>query len=384
MKTLLSGARIITPDDDIPRGDVLIEDGRIAAVSPDTIDADGAETVDLTGLILAPGFIDVHVHGGGGFSLCANSPGEIAAHREWVVRTGVTSLLPTICATNVGESETFLAAAAEAANHASSGANILGLNLEGPFVSPDRRGALPKTWATSPDVQTFERLRKASAGFLRMMTVAPEVPGAERVIAAALATGVRISVGHTDATFEAAAQAFAAGASHVTHAFNAMRAWHHRDPGPLGAALHARDVTIEVIADGIHLHPSTVQLLVSAFGPDRITLVTDAVTPAALEAGTFRMGQEEARLRDGRMELPDGTIAGSAATMDALVRNVVRWGIADLATAVRMCTAVPAGVAGVAAQKGRIASGYDADLVVLEPEMMVAKTFVGGRLAHSR
>ena len=212
--------------------------------------------------------------------------------------------------------------------------------------------------------------------------MAPELQGSAELIQEALSAGVRVSVGHTDATYEVAREAFAAGASHVTHAFNAMRPFHHREPGPLGAALEADGVTVEVIADGVHLHPATVRTLSGTFGADRIALITDGVTPAGLSEGTFSIGDVEARLKDGEIRLPDGTIAGSVATMADVVRNVVRWDIADLDVATRMASTTPAGALGLGERKGRIAPGYDADLVVLTNDLSVAATWVAGRLAY--
>jgi N-acetylglucosamine-6-phosphate deacetylase len=226
----------------------------------------------------------------------------------------------------------------------------------------------------------LDRLITAARSHLRLITIAPEPPGASALISRAVAAGVNVSIGHTDANFEEAALAFRAGAAHVTHALNAMRPFHQRDPAVIGAALEAPGVTIEVVADGVHLHPATVRLLLQAFGTERVALVTDAVTPAGLERGTFRLGREEAVLRNGRITLPDGTIAGSAATMDQLVRNVVSWGCATLPEAVRMASTVPAAVAGAGDRKGRIAPGYDADLVALTPTLAVAATWVRGSL----
>jgi len=366
---------------------VLIEDGRIAAVGPG-LAADGEKTIDLSGSVIAPGFIDVHVHGGGGHPLITPDPGEIEAYAGWAVSQGVTSFLATVCAPTLDAALGCLAACVSA-REASSGATLLGVNLEGPFVSPERRGALPPSWPATPDVETFRRLLDARGGKLRLMTVAPDLAGSAAVIREALSAGVRVSVGHTDATYEVAREAFAAGASHVTHAFNAMRPFHHREPGPLGAALEADGVTVEVIADGVHLHPATVRTLVGAFGPDRIALITDGVTPAGLREGTSRpirarpgIGDSEARLKDGEMRLPDGTIAGSVATMADVVRNVVRWDIADLDAATRMASTTPAGALGLGERKGRIAPGYDADLVVLTDDLSVAATWVAGRLAY--
>ena len=379
-RTLLSGARVITPDSRTAPADVLIDDGRIAAVGPG-LAADGAETVDLSGAVIAPGFIDVHVHGGGGHPLITPDPGEIQAYARWAVSQGVTSFLATVCAPTPEAALGCLAACANA-REATDGATLLGVNLEGPFVSPERRGALPPSWPAAPDTDTFRRLLDASGGKLRLMTVAPELPGATAIISEALSAGMRVSVGHTDATYEVSRDAFAAGASHVTHAFNAMRQFHHREPGPLGAAVEAEGVTVEVIADGVHLHAATVRTLVGAFGAERIALITDGVTPAGLDNGTLRIGGVEACLKDGAMRLPDGTIAGSVATMADVVRNVVRWGIADLAAAATMASATPARALALGEGKGRVAPGYDADLIALTADLSVAATWVAGRLAY--
>ncbi len=379
-RILLTGARVITPDGRSEAADVLIEGEIIAAVGP-RLEAEGARTVDLSGHVIAPGFIDVHVHGGGGQSLITRDSAEIEAYAGWAVSHGVTSFLATVCTPTVDEALGCLAACA-GARETTGSATLIGINLEGPFVSPERRGALPASWPAAPDAETFQRLLEASAGKLRLMTVAPELPGSAEVISEALSAGVRISVGHTDATYEIAREAFAAGASHVTHAFNAMRPFHHREPGPLGAALEAEGVTVEVIADGVHLHPATVRTLAGAFGPERIALITDGVPPAGLTEGAFRIGDAEARLKDGEMRLPDGTIAGGVATMADVVRNVVRWGIADLAAAATMASATPARALGLGERKGRVAPGYDADLVALTDDLAVAATWVGGRLAY--
>jgi len=379
-RTLLTGARVVRPDAHLEAADVLIEDGRITTVGPG-LEAGDAQVVDLAGHVLAPGFIDVHVHGGGGHSLITADPAEIAAYARWAVSQGVTSFLATVCTPSIEAALECLAAVA-AAGETPDGARLLGANLEGPFVSPERRGALPPSWPAAPDAEVFRRLLDAAGGRLRVMTVAPELPGALDLVREATSAGVRVSVGHTDATYEAAREAFAAGASHVTHAFNAMRPFHHREPGPLGAALEADGVTIEVIADGVHLHPAAVRTLVRAFGPDRVALITDGVTPAGLGAGTFRIGDVEARLENGEMRLPDGTIAGSVATMADVVRNTVRWGVADVATAATTAAGTPARVLGLGERLGRIAPGCTADLVALTEDLRVARTWVAGRQVY--
>ena len=379
MQSLLRAAQVITPDEEFSPGWVLLRDRSIDAVGagggPERIPA-----TDLGPVTLAPGFVDIHVHGGGGFPLMTTRAEDVSHYSRWVVSHGVTSFLATICAETVEAGRACAGLISGLNPEAAASAEILGVNFEGPFVSPARLGALPATWATAPAVSAFTELLAAARGKLRLITVAPEPEGALEVIAAAVNNGVRVSIGHSDAGYEDAIKGFEAGASHVTHAFNAMRPMHHRDPGIIGAALQSESVTIELIADGVHVHPATSRLLVRAFGPDRVALVTDGATPAGLANGTFRIGRLEAHLSDGRIALPDGTIAGSAATMDVLLRNVVKWGCASLGDAVRMLSTVPASVAGAGDRKGRIAAGYDADLVALTPELEVAAAWVRGEL----
>jgi len=382
MLTALTDARVLTPDEVIERGTVLIDGGRIVEMGPSVSLPPGAQVTRLPNLTLAPGFIDLHVHGGGGFGVATTDPEEIRSYARWVVTKGVTSFLATMCAADQEEALGFLRAGARAAGSIPDGASLLGVNLEGPFVSPFRRGALPESWPLPPDMRAFDGLVEAAGGHLRVMTLAPELPRADSVLRAALSRGVVAAVGHTDARYEEAARAFAAGASLLTHAFNAMRPFHHRDPGPVGAAADAPGAVVELIADGVHLHPATVGLLVRALGPERVALVTDGVTPAGMASGNFRVGGQEALLQDGRVLLADGTIAGSAATLDQAVRSIVRWGIADLPDAVRMASSVPAAVLGLGERKGRIAPGYDADLVALDGELEVVMTWVGGQMRH--
>ncbi len=375
---LIRAQRVITPDETLEPGTVLVAGGLIEAVGRALPAPSGVEAVDLPGLTLVPGFVDVHVHGGGGFSLATSNSEEIRSYSAWAPRHGVTSFLAGIVARTPAEAVPLIEAALAAET---PGAEMLGLNLEGPFVNPARRGALPETWAAGPDDALLAQLLAAGAGRLRLMTVAPEHPGAVDLIRNAVKAGVRVSVGHTDAGYDDALRGFGAGASHVTHLFNGMRLFHHRDPGVAGAALDSPGVTIEVIADGVHLHPATARMLIRSFGADRVALITDAVPPAGLGEGAFRLGGQEARLEGGRVTLPDGTIAGSAATMDTVVSNVVRWGAATLEEAARMASTVPALVAGVGARKGRLAPGYDADIVALTDDLRVKAFWTRGRPA---
>ncbi len=375
---LLRAGRLITPDETLAPGSVLVVGRTIEAVGGALPEPPGAEVVDLPDVTLVPGFIDVHVHGGGGFSLATSNSDEIRSYSNWAPEHGVTSFLAGIVARTPAGAVPLIEAALDAET---PGAEMLGLNLEGPFVNPARRGALPETWPAGPAEALLGELLAAAGGRLRLITVAPEMPGALDIIRKAVHAGVRVSIGHTDAGYEDALRGIEAGASHVTHIFNAMRPFDHRNPGVAGAALDSPAVTVEVIADGVHLHPATVRMWLRTFGADRVALVTDAVTPAGLAEGVFRLGGQEARLEGGRVTLPDGTIAGSAATMDAVVANVVGWSAATLEEAVRMASKVPAAVAGAEARKGRIAPGYDADIVALTDDLRVEAVWTRGRLA---
>jgi N-acetylglucosamine-6-phosphate deacetylase len=382
-KTLFHGGRVLHPDGQITMADILLS-GVIEAIGPDLSGTGGAVKRDVSGLVLAPGFVDLHVHGGGGYSLITGDATEIESYARWVPSRGVTSFLPTVCADSLDAGLSAAAVAASVTGPVERGAAVLGVNLEGPFLSPARPGAIPPSWLRRPSGDILDRLLDATRGTLRLITIAPELDGADGVIEALVREKARVSVGHTDATYLQARDAFTAGATHVTHAFNAMRPLHHREPGPLAAALAADGVTVEVIADGVHLHAATVALLVRAFGAGRVCLVTDAVAPAGLADGSFRIGGLEARLEGGSIRLPNGTIAGSAATMDSVVRNCVAWGVADLAGAARMASETPSVALGLAERKGSLAPGMDADIVALDDDMNVAATWVAGEMVYER
>jgi N-acetylglucosamine-6-phosphate deacetylase len=376
---------ILAPDSAITPGTLLLgDDGRIVDVGSSLSLPVGAHVIELPDATLVPGFIDLHVHGGGGFSLATRDADEIRSYSRWVVAHGVTSFLPTICAANVTEGLDFVRTAAQVTGPVEGGANVLGVNLEGPFVNPERRGALPQDWPIKPTADLVDRLLEAAARRLGLMTLAPEVEGVEEVVRRLVEQGVVASVGHSDANYKSAANAFREGARHVTHLFNAMRPFHQRDPGILGAAFDSRDVTVEVIADGIHVHPTTVAMITHLFGPDRIALISDAVPPAASDSRTFRLGDDEATRWGDRVLLTDGTIAGGAETMDHIVRNVVWWQATDLAGAARMASPVPARVVGLSERKGRLAPGYDGDLVALDGDLEVNMTWVQGCVVYAR
>jgi N-acetylglucosamine-6-phosphate deacetylase len=391
MDFALTNARTVTPLEVIERGTVVIEKGRIARVGAAVPAPPGYEVMDLEGRTLAPGYVDVHVHGGGGFSLMDGDAAQVRSFARWAVCRGVTSFLITSV---TAPHEHLLAllrscaplidAARSAATGEWRGARPLGFNFEGPFISPERAGAQSRECIRTPDARETEEYLGEADGRLRIMTLAPELPGADSLIDALLRAGAVPSLGHSDATYEEARRAFERGVSHVTHAFNAMRPLHQRDPGCLAAALNEAGVTVELIGDGVHVHPGAMELLLRAKGAEKTALVSDAMPFAGLGDGDFDVGGQRVTVEGGRAARPDGGIAGGTAMLDQIVRHVVGRLPVRLEEAVRMATLNPAAVIGMSDRKGRIAAGANADLVVLDEGLEVAMTFVGGEKVFER
>jgi N-acetylglucosamine-6-phosphate deacetylase len=373
---------VITPETEIADGTVIFAEGRIlhAGAGPPP---DGVPAWDLRGFTVAPGFIDIHVHGGGGFLLVDGEAAQLRGFARWAASRGVTGFATTLIADPKRRLLQAIDSTVAMAN-AVDGARPLGLNLEGPFLNPLLCGALNSEFLRPADVHELREYLLAAKGSLRLMTIAPELPGAADVIAEAARAGVAVALGHSDATYEEAQRAFALGVSHVTHCFNAMRPFHQRDPGCLVAALNAPGVSVELIADGVHVHPAAMEMLLRLKGVEKTVLVTDAIPVAGVGNGSFELGGTHVEVKNGVARLRDGTLAGSTATMDAMVRNSAAWLPVSEAEAIRMATLNPASVIGMADRKGRVALGYDADLVVLSPGLCVEMTFVAGELVYER
>ena len=304
---VLAGARVVTPDGVLSPGWIRLAGNLIEAVGAGEA-RPGLAVVDLHGQWVLPGFVDMHVHGGGGASFTAGSADDARRAVEFHRGHGTTSIVASLVTAPLAELES---RAAMLAGLAAEGV-IAGLHLEGPFLSAARCGAQDPRHMIAPDVAVFERLRAAAAGHLKVITIAPELPGATEVIKAAARAGLTVAVGHTDATAAVASAAVDAGATHATHLFNGMRPLHHREPGAAGALLDRDEVTCEVIADGVHLHDTTVRLAARAIGPGRLVLITDAMAAAGMPDGSYRLGSMRvdvaggvARLADAMQRAPD-------------------------------------------------------------------------------
>lgn len=347
-------------------GDLLIRDGRIAAVGGG-VKTRAACELDAAGRYLAPGFLDLHVHGGAGADFSAGDRDAARTIAAFHAHHGTTGLLATIVPGPVKQMRKAMAAVADVPG-------ILGIHLEGPFLNPDKAGALDPTWFLPPRGETFRELVAGFEGQIRVVTFAPELPGALDLIPEIRALGAIPAVGHSAATYEEATAAFGRGAAHTTHLGNAMSGLGHRGPGCVGAALLSR-ASLELVCDGIHVHPAFLRLVVGFLRGQgelkRLCLVSDATAAAGMPDGTYRWGEREVLLQHGKATLPDGTLAGSALTVGQALRNAIQFADLDLAEALSLVTANPARVLGWDAELGSLAVGSRADLVLLNPDLTV-------------
>ena len=340
----------------------------------------GTNTTDFGDCVIAPGFLDIHIHGSAGYDVMQPDQTERSCFERFLARHGVTAYCPTTVAAPLDATLAALERLADAiesrAQNGASGAQPLGIHLEGPFLSHARRGVHPAENLLPADLKIFDQFWQAARGHIRVMTIAPELAGAAELIAEATRRGVCVSLGHSDGDLESARRGVAAGARHATHTFNAMRALDHRDPGVLGEILTNDGVTADMIADGFHVSPTVIDLLIKAKTPDNIVLITDAISAAGMPDGCYRLGSFEVELKSGKCTV-DGRLAGSALTLDRAVRNVMDFAKLDLQQAVRVASANPARV--VRAQgKGVLEPGAEADFVVLSGRGEVRATVIKG------
>ena len=385
MQLALTAATLFTPLEEVREPLLLIEDGRIAALTSRRHAAvpPNARLVEFPGLVLAPGFVDIHIHGGAGHDVMQADAGALAAMERHLARHGVTSYLPTTVTApldaTLGALDKLGASVQSAAVSPTieARAQPLGVHLEGPFLSHAKRGVHPPEHLLAPSPELFDRLWQASRGRVSMMTIAPELPGAGETISQAAGRGIAVSLGHSDSESGPVEAAIAAGARHATHTFNAMRALDHREPGILGAALADARLTADIIADGVHVHPQIVGLFLRAKGAGGAVLITDAISATGMGDGHYLLGPFDVEVRGDRC-LRDGRLAGSVLTLDRAVRNVMHFAGWSLQDAVRLATLTPARVIGAERKKGVLVPGADADIVVLTPAGEVVRTITRG------
>jgi N-acetylglucosamine-6-phosphate deacetylase len=385
MKTAFTARRLYTPVEEIQNPLLLVEDGLVSDVSSRATKEvpRNVSLVDFGDVVLAPGFLDIHIHGGAGLDAMRASPSELPRLGRFLATHGVTGYFPTTVAAPLDATCAALGRLVDSieaggTNCDSAQARPLGIHLEGPFLSHKRRGVHPPENLVAPTIKIFERLWQAARGHVRVLTIAPEIPGAMEVIAEAARRKICVSIGHSDAEMSIAQDAVDAGARHATHTFNAMRPLDHRDPGIIAEVLDDDRMTADIIVDGIHVAPPIVKLFLLAKGRERAVLITDAISATGMPDGRYQLGPIEVDVKDGKCT-SNGSLAGSVLTMDRAVRNVTQFSNWSLQDAVRAATLNPAQAVGLAANHGILAPGSAADFNVLSKTGEVLKTIVHGQ-----
>ena len=367
---------VYTEQHEFVRGSISFEEGMIKAVSMMESNGTEAEADDADVLYAIPGLVDIHFHGCMGADLCDAEPDTIRILAEYEARQGVTAICPATMTMSLPELHKIMANIGSYTGEGVQGAQLAGINMEGPFISPANKGAQAAENIIPCDVELFRELNRKSGGRIRLVDIAPEEPGAIEFINA-VRDEVSVSLAHTVADYDAAMAAFQAGANHVTHLFNAMLPFHHRKPGVQGAAADA-GAYVELICDGVHIHPAMVRAVFKLFGSDRVCLISDSMRAAGLADGDYTLGGQAVKVKGNLATLADGTIAGSVTNLMLCLKNAVQNMQIPMEEAVRSASETPARSIGIFDSCGSLSVGKRADIVLLDKALNVRQVFVEG------
>jgi N-acetylglucosamine-6-phosphate deacetylase len=383
LRTLIYGGNILTPQHKLTDQILIIENGSITGiVGRGGFQAEQDDRViQAEGLWVTPGLIDIHVHGGFGADTMDATPQALDRMGHFFASHGVTSYYPT---TGAAAQTALLEAVNNVARYRPGDevAVPLGVHVEGPYLSEKRKGAQPAQYLRNPNLEEYRQL--ISTGWVKIMTVAPELEGAGELIRFGVQQGVEFAAGHSAAPFETMQEAAGIGLRQATHTFNGMDPLHHRQPGVVGAVLSDERIYAQVIVDGIHVHPAVVKLLVRAKGIARTILITDAMRASGLPDGEYDLLGQVVTVKSGMAQVAGGSLAGSTLTLDAAVRNVMDFTGCSLPDAISMATITPAQAMGLQAKKGKLSVGADADITLFDSKLEVILTLVGGRVVYNR
>lgn len=380
MRLLIEGGTLVTPEVVLPNHSLFIEDNRILFLEAGRRSESGEwYRINANGMWVVPGFIDIHVHGAVGHEVMDANDEALHLMANFFAQHGVTSYLATTIAASF---ENTLAAVENVSRtkQPSKGSHHLGVHLEGPYINPKFGGAQPPQQIRNPNLNEFESW--LSSGSVRMVTVAPELPGALQIIDRGVRDGIQFAVGHSMASHDQLILAIGRGLHHATHTFNAMQAMNHRDPGVVGGVLTDDRIWAQLICDGVHVHPAVVKLLFRVKGVKRTILITDAIGAAGLSDGNYSQLGQSIIVTNGIAKTAEGRLAGSTLTLDKALRNMMSYCDLSLVQALPMVTSVPADALGIAARKGSLHPGSDADVVLLDSNLNVRLTIVAGQIVY--
>ena len=382
-KLLITNCRLFDAPDDKQTTSILIENGTITQIGQINSSADSNNTLDAQGRIIAPGFIDIHIQGAGGADILDATPDALKAISQTCAHFGTTGFLATTVFKPEQENQ-HLTIAAEHVGRDLGGANLLGIHLEGPFISLEKKGMILPECICPPSSQVLDQILDITNGHLRMMTIAPELPHNLPIIKRLVDSNIIASFGHSSATYQQTLDGFDAGISHVTHLFNAMPSIHHRAPGPLVAIFQTKHITTQLIADGVHIHPAVLKFAFEALGPKRIIPITDGMQALGLGDGKFIYNGIEYESENGTARYIDGTLIGTALGLSQLIEKFIAFTDCPGDVAIKTVTQNPAGLLGLQGKKGTIAPGKDADLVLLDHDRSVHTTIVSGKIVFQK
>jgi N-acetylglucosamine-6-phosphate deacetylase len=376
---IIQHVNVLLPHQILPSTSVWVTDGKIERIEAQEVPQfdERYERIDGNGMWLIPGMIDVHIHGANGYDMMDGTEASIQEVSHTCAATGCTSFLATSVSSTMYDLLNMIRSVKSVIGH-EQGAKIAGIHLEGPYLNPKRKGMQNEKYLRHPDLDEMKLIFQEAGSLIKMVTIAPELPGGLELISYLKDQGVVIAVAHSDATYEEAKEAFGAGASHVTHCFNGMRPIHHRDPGLIVAAFEEPHVSLQAIVDQVHLHPAIIRLMHRIKGPEGMVLITDALQAMGLGDGEYLFGGHHVTVSEGIARLADGTLASSTVTMNEALRLTVENGI-SFTDAVQMASTSPARILGLS-NKGKIEIGYDADFVLLNEKYEVQWTMIEGQL----
>lgn len=385
MKVALTGGTIITPFREVKNGTLCYENQIITELgkASDVKIPDGYEIIDVSGKYVTPGFVDLLCHGGGGYGFADEKNESIERVSQYFLSKGSTSILASLFAK---PREKLLADLKRVAAYIDKNpnSNIKGIHMEGPYLNKELKGAMNEHYLWKPSVESFNAMYEAAGGWMKVMTIAPELPGAMEVVREAAKKGVVVSIGHSMAKYEQIEIAIDNGAAHVTHMFNAMKPFHHRIPGVILGAMLRNELKIELIADKLHVHPAVMELLMKLKGSNGIILITDSIRAGGMHEGEYEFADQKIFMKEEKAFLPDGTLAGSTLTLNKAIKNMVETTGTKITDAVRMASLNGAKIIGSEIRKGILGVGKQSDIVVMDTDFEVEMTIVKGSILFQK